>query len=345
MEEIHKLLDEVSNIEEHYLVKSRKEGNNYFNEFSQAATILKPIMTDKEYQYWCAEKMLLKQQPFAEKTFIQYAVETSVVRFFGERFPKNFQIEAKINPTNQKDVDCRFMDGEFTFNVEVKCSDFISKEKIDNKEGFKFDTIGRLTDRGQEAFDIISSALDEGLQKKGEPLKPHLKAKNMDNNLMEFLVLAHEKFDPTPKENEVNILVVGCDDALDMQKWINYMWSGQGLFTEESFADKSTYQRVDLVVLTNQYFKHNKYFQKQVSGSWSLHKCFNLVFVNPYRKISKTDGIKHFLSIFPNMTEEVGEYEVPGTVPEYIKDAVRINWFVKDHLEKQQGIYLFEDKR
>jgi len=198
MKELTDKLDSISAITDHYLVKARMIEHNYFAEFLSAAGILKPLLTVKEFEFWCTEKMLLKQQTFAEKTFIQYAVETSVARFFGEKFPADFKVEAKINPTNEKDVDCIFTDNGYKFNVEVKCSDFVSKEKIDSKDAFKFGTIGRLPDRGEEAFKVISSALDEGLAKKGEPLKPHVKSKNMDNNLMEFLELTHEKFNPTP---------------------------------------------------------------------------------------------------------------------------------------------------
>lgn len=344
MKEINDILDSIPAITDHYLVKSRSLTHNYFKEFLEAAAILKPLMTDKEFEFWLTEKMLSKNQTFIEKTFIQYAVETSVVRFFGEKFPIDFKVEVKINPTNDKDVDCQFMDSGYKFNVEAKCSDFVSKEKIENKDGFKVSTIGRLPDRGDEAVEVISSALDEGLAKKGEPLKPHLRSKNMDNNLMEFLMLAHDKYNPTPNENEVNILIVGCDDDRDMQNWINYLWAPEGLFTAQSFADKTKYKNVDMVVLTNQYFKHNKYFDKRVVNCWSIEKCFNLISSNPHRHLHKEAAMKHFIKIFPNYSEELAKYVVPGEVPDYVKDSVKVAWFVKDNLEKKQDIYLFEEK-
>ncbi|MFN3782271.1 MAG: hypothetical protein ACK4R6_00010 [Spirosomataceae bacterium] len=344
MKEIIDKVEDIKNITDHYLVKSYTETHNYFNEFLDAAKILKPLLTDKEFEFWCTEKMLLKQQVFAEKTFIQYAVETSVVRFFGEKFPANFKVETKINPTNEKDVDCQITDNGFTFNIEVKCSDFVSKEKIDNKDGFKFGTIGRLLDRGEEAKKVVSSALDEGLTKKGEPLKPHLSSKNMDNNLKEFLELTHEKVNPTPSENEVNVLVVGCGDDEDIQNWVNYLYASEGLFTKESFADNTLYNNVDLVVLTNQYFKHNRFFDKRVIDSWSIEKGFSLIFCNPFRRLDKGDAIKHFISICPNFSDEITKYVVPGPAPDYVKDACKVVWFVKDNLQKTQNKYLFETK-
>lgn len=343
MEVINNKLDEVSNHSDHYLVRARTERNHYFDEFKIAALIVKNAMTDKEFEYWCTEKMLLKQQVFEEKTFIQYAVETSSARYFAEKQNENFKVEAKINPTNDKDVDIQFTNRGCTYNVEIKCSDFVSKETIDNKDGFKFGTIGRLPDRGEEALKTISSALAEGLTKKGEPLKPHLTSKNMDNNLKNFLELAHEKFNPTPSETEVNILLVGCDDEKDIQNWHYYLFAEQGLFTNASFADKEKYKNVDLVVFTNLYFKHNKYFDKKVRNSWTLEHSFNLVFSNPFRQLDKEMAIKNFLGFFPHFTWDLHNYSVPGDAPSYVKDLVRISWFVKDHLEKDKGLFFFNE--
>jgi hypothetical protein len=322
-------------------VKAKSTGHEYFTDFLEAGRILKGVLSFKEYEMWCTEKMLLRQQPFAEKTFIQYSVETSVVRFFSEMFPAEFKAEAKINPNNQKDVDCQFIDSGFKYNVEVKCSDFISKEEIDSQDAYKFETVGRLPDKGESAIREISQALNEAHAKKEEGLKPHLDLKKMDNNLKDFLELAHKKFDPTPKEEEVNILLVGCDDDRDIQNWFNYLLAEQGLFTKHPFADNTKYKNVDLVVLTNLYFKHNRYFDKQVKNSWTLENSFNLIFGNPYRHIQKENAIKHFMNLLPNFTQELQSYQVPGDAPDFVKNVVKIPWFVKDNLEKNQGKFLF----
>jgi len=239
MEELSNRVDEIASLTNHYLVRAKSTDHPYFTGFLQAGTVLKQALTPKEFTSWCAEKMLLKPQPFNEKTFIQYAVETTVVRYFGERFPTGFRVEAKINPANDKDVDCVFVDEGFTFNVEVKCSDFKAKEKVDSKDAFKYETAGRLPDRGQEAMAVVSAALDEGLAKRGEATKPHLTAKNMDNSLKDFLESAHEKFGPPVDEQHLNVLVVGCGDAEDLQRWFNYLWEHEGLFTPTPFTDRS----------------------------------------------------------------------------------------------------------
>lgn len=67
MEEINKQLDTILNLADHYLVKSREDTSNYYDEFLEAAEILKSVMTDKEFKFWLAEKMLMKQQSLFAK--------------------------------------------------------------------------------------------------------------------------------------------------------------------------------------------------------------------------------------------------------------------------------------
>lgn len=344
MIELTSKIDEISKITDHYLVKAKSINSSYFNEFLEAAAILKTLLTKKEFEFWCTEKMLLKPSPFAGKAFIQNAVETSVVRFFGEKFPANFKVEVKVNPHNDKNVDCQFLDNGYKFNIEVKCSDFVSKEEIDNTDAFKFGTIGRLQDRGEKVFKTISSALDVGLAQKGEPLKLHLRLRKMDNNLKDFLESAHEKFNPVPNESEVNILIVGCDDCMDVQDWMNYLWAPRGLFTEYSFSDFTKYSNVDMVVLTNQYFKHNKFYDKRVIDCWSIEEGFNLISSNPRRLKSKEVAMKHFIKLMPNFSKKLEEYKVPGNLANDIANPSKVIDFIKENLEAKQNKYLFEEK-
>lgn len=343
MQELIEKVDSIASITDHYLVQAKALGHPYFAGFLDAGAVLKPALTPQEFAYWCAEKMLLKPQVFREKTFVQYAVETAVARYFGARFPEGFAVEKRINPANDKDMDCVFLDNGFTFNVEVKCSDFQAKEKIDSLDAFKYETVGRLPDRGEETRQVIAAALDESRAKRGEAPKPHVAGKNMDNNLKDFLELAHEKFGPAADERHVNVLVVGCDDAEDIQRWFYYLYEEQGLFTTAPFSDPLRYCNVDVVVLTNQYFKHNRVLTKSVTNSWDLGAGFNLTIANPHRSQPKKAGVLHFINLLPNFTSALAAYQVPGAAPSYVKDTRRIVYFVKDYLERQQGRYLFED--
>lgn len=163
----------------------------------------------------------------------------------------------------------------------------------------------------------------------------------MDNNLKDFLISAHNKFNDDATDDEVNILVVCCGDPSDMQAWHLYMYSHQGLFTDESFCACEKYRNVDMVLLTNLYHTHNRFMDKQhLSNNWVLEKACNFIFSNPRRKSSKESAMKHFVNTFPHYTFDLFNYNVPGTAEQYVKDILRIPYFVKEMLS-DKGVVLF----
>ena len=178
----------------------------------------------------------------------------------------------RLNPENKKkNVECQFEDSGFKYNIEVKCPDFGAQEKVGDEDAFKFSFMGRIPGYLEEV-QILTSLLNEAQQIIEGEKKPFLNSKNMDNNLKDFLYSAHDKFPPPDSENELNVLVVGCNDAMDMQQWWGYLYAEEGLFTQESFAEIEKYRQVDLVVLTNLYHRHHKYFEKKVlSDFWKLN--------------------------------------------------------------------------
>jgi len=326
----------------HYLKTAKEQGDNYFQEFLSASDKLKTILSPTDFKVFWNEKMQLNKKNFNEKAFIQGACETAVANYFSDK--QDFGVEVKVNPNNKKDVDCQFKSNGFTYNIEVKCASFDAKEKVENADSFKYHTFGRLSDR-ESVIHELSKALDEGLTNQGKSLKEHQELKNMDNNLKDFLELAHDKFNPNCADSEVNILLVGCNDKSDMQSWLGYMFADEGLLTEDTFADSTKYKNVDMVILTNLYFKHKDFYKKRVKNSWSLEETLNFVFYNPLRAREKNEAtVNFFNSELKNYTVPLQNFEVPGEAPEGVKNAVRVPHFVVDHLENGQEIYLFETK-
>ena len=283
--------------------------------------------------------MMLNTNSFNEKQFIQFACEASIVNFFAKKYPTNLFIEKQINPTNNMDVDLVFTENDYTYNIEIKCSDFNAKENINNKKTLKIQPIGRLDgfpDQLKELQELLKPVVEklnlDGIES----------GKVMDNNLKDFLLSANKKFNPSASEEELNILSVSCDDAEDMQLWYYYMFKEQGLFQEDSFWQHSDYENVDLVLLNNLYFKHNNYVSKKLKNSWSFEDSFNLIFINPFAKQNKEKAIQEFLKICPNYNSELSEWKMPGTVDETVKDSRRIADFIKAELEENKGVFLFE---
>ncbi|RZK16222.1 MAG: hypothetical protein EOO43_14730 [Flavobacterium sp.] len=283
----------------HYLVKAFNEVLPYLSDFIPVYECYSSNFP-KDVRKWLSEKMLLNAQAFNTKQFVQYACEATIVRYFADRFASTIEIEKKINPANKMDVDLVFKDKGFTFNMEIKCSDFNAKEKVDSTNALKIQPVGRL-----DGFDAILADLQELLKPVAErmSLDGIVAGRNMDNNLKDFLVSANNKFNASSTEYDLNILSVSCGDAEDMQLWYYYMFKDKGLFTSTSFYPKVEYENVDVVVLNNLYFKHYDYFSKKLLDSWDFGNCFNLIFVNPYAKQKKSAAIAELLNICPNQSQ------------------------------------------
>ena len=321
-----------------YLLDAKTNSHQYLNGFLDVYNIYLNNFS-KELNSWLTNKMMLNSNSFNEKQFIQFACEASIVKFFAEKFPSNLFIEKQINPENKMDVDLVFTEKNYTFNIEIKCSDFIAKENTDSQNTLKIQPIGRFED-----FPEQLKALQDLLKPVAERMNLDgiQSGKVMDNNLKDFLLSANKKFNPEASSSELNILSVSCDDAEDMQLWYYYMYKDQGLFKDDSFWKHSDYENVDLVLLNNLYFKHNKYSTKKLNNSWSFENSFNLIFINPFAKQKKEKAIQEFLKICPNYNNQLLDWKMPGTVDEAVKDSRKIANFIKAELEQNKGIFLFE---
>jgi len=322
-----------------YLKKAEANSLDYLSNFEKVHELYLNHFPS-EVVLWLRDKMLLNTHPFDEKQFIQFASEATIVEFFTKRYPSHAEIEKKINPNNQKDVDLVFSHKDFTFNIEVKCSDFVEKERIQANDSLKVQTIGRLPGLKETMADL-NPILEEVAKKLNLDGGVEM-ARNMDNNLKDFLKSADEKFNPNSTDKELNILAVSCDDSEDMQLWYYYMFKDAGLFTSESFYPKSNFENVDLVLLNNLYFKHNDYESKNISNPWEFENTFNLMFKNPNAKQPKEEAIQEFLKICPNYNTQFKDWDISGVADEEVKDSRRIADFIKAELEEKLKIYHYE---
>ena len=117
----------------------------------------------------------------------------------------------------------------------------------------KIELKGRFDEKGRSFINFIEGALHDTLEAQQTEWNYSLQ-KRLDNTLKTFLQEAHAKFPTVELTDQLNVLVVCCDDEKDMGRWHDYLYQAQGLFTNDSFADPKTYDRVDVVVLTNRAF-------------------------------------------------------------------------------------------
>lgn len=304
---------------------------DYARGLSEALNDLAPHLTLGQREDLVFKKLDLESGAIAEHSYIQSAVELTVCAHYARFYPEFFIYEEKVN--RPKDVDCTVRVGDYKYNLEVKCADFRKKEAVDGAEGFKIGSLGRL-DEYPELLQNLQEVFSAGGHKLSEQ-------RHMDNNMKDFLMSAHEKFSNEPSDTELNVLIVGCDDAMDMQKWHSYLYGVQGLFTSESYADRSAYQKVDMVVLTNLYHRHKDPAAKdKLSGHWRLSEAFCLLCANP--DSTKPGQISYeFSKTLRHYNNEWNDYLEGDDEPDFILKGIGIPAFVADQLQAK-GHYYFQ---
>ncbi|EIJ0936212.1 hypothetical protein AB2359_17470 [Vibrio cholerae] len=265
---------------------------------------------------------------FAEAKYLQAACESSVAASIAVAYGDTFEYEPKLNPPS--DVDCSFSACGYKFNIEVKCPDYTKYHEHEAKDCYSIGVMGRL-DGYFDAFESIKLLL--GDEKAVE------KQVHMDNKLKDYLLSCQKKFPVETSEKELNILLVCCDSAMDMQKWVHYLYGYKGLLTEGSFIDPNLYSNVDVVILTNLYHRHYSYWQKdKLSEHWSLGKSFNLIFKNRSLQRGKDHAIWCLVDIFPNYSREILDYPL-----QELEEVTRIPRFVQ-FVEEKNDEYLFQPR-
>lgn len=336
---VHNLITNNIDDNNHYLYQALINDDRYYKNFLAVSKAFSKHLPPKVFANLLKEKLQIRNGAFDRKQFIQFACETTVVSYFANKYSDKFKYELNVNPCNNSNVECQYAYGACTFNIEVKCPCFDAKEKNDNQDALKLFTAGRIPD--MEVVRELSELLRIGQINKSDIPKNVIVAKNMDNTLKDFLVSAQNKFNPNSSENELNILVVCCANASDMQNWHGYMFGNQGLFRDDSFHSPSEYDLVDIVVLTNLYHRHLNWLEKTyLENIWNFENAFNLAFVNRKRKLDKNNAISSFLKSFPHYGFELSDYKPLGDAPDYIKDKTRILEFIYEKLTKK-GINLF----
>lgn len=309
--------------------------SKYKDGMLSAIESLSPYLSEKQIEDFLKNKLQLFSSPFNEPQYLQAACELVICSHLARAYKDAFKYELELN--SPKNVDCSFFSDGTQFNIEIKCADYSKSHEMEKEDGFKIGFLGRIPDH-----EGIFNDLESSFQNHPEGRKTLLREPHMDNKLKDYLLSAHGKFSPQPREDHLNILAICCDTPLDIQKWFGYMYENQGLFTNESFFNKNDYNLVDVVFITNLYHRHHSYNTKEkITDHWHLDRSFNLIFSNPYRCLDKRFAIELFVRLMPNYSNDLLKYQVPGDVEEYVKNSIKIPHFVGDELQSK-GIFLFQ---
>ena len=308
----------------HPYIGKQHAKDEYLESVKLLIDTLSPHLTKSEIRD-IPKKLQVAKASINEAQYLQAACELTVCLYFAEKYGINFIYEDKVNPP--KDVDCSFIDDNSKYNIEVKCADFSVVDNMKNDDCFKMSALGRMPEyRG------IISDLQETFNDLGKQLKTY---KHLDNRMKDFLISAHDKFSDKNYGDVVNVLLVCCDDAMDMTKWTSYLTGLQGLFTKDSFHSRELFNKVDVVILSNLYHRHAKYQEKEnIVNNWDFASSFNILLCNPGRKSDKKRAIEHLYEIIPNFSKEVMNYT--GT---YELDALKLATFVNKELKAKNRHY------
>ena len=329
------------NCADHYLRKVSGSYDQYISELSIVIKKLSKEITKRKFDDLLNNKLQLSMTRFNESQYIQTACELTAMHEFISADGMGFFYEKKV--TNPKDVDFSLVKEGVVLNVEVKCPSIINEEIKDNEVTTSLMT--RVPNN-----ELILSELSRRLK----PSKKLIKNKKMkDNNLKDFLVSAQEKVIGAP-EKDINVLIVCCDSALDMQAWREYLFGSSGLFTDNSFVPHEKFSRVDYVLLTNIYNRHYEYYNTPVlCDHWKLSSSFCLLYPNKFssrnKKIMDCKSDFEFISsIFNNESEDFEEYlQDPSDIPDGesmdMKKILGIAWYSDKYRDK--GIYQFKEPK
>jgi len=262
--------------------------------------------------------------------YVQSAAELTVQNhLFHARGVTALEFDKKVHPP--KDVEAYFHVNGTHISLEVKCA----VEEAPPPNNFVFQTAGRIPNHQRllggvrDALRATDGCPDITIQQ------------NKDNTMGGFLTGAHEKFSPASSVGDLNILFVACGDAGNMNSWYGYLAGDGGLFTPHSFIDPIKFELVDVVILSNLKYFHQR---GQQWHDWTLRDVLMLPVLNPKGRKSRIgSSIIKGLGAFDHQLRRFGSYakNVGPNFPSNIGHALKVMYFVMEELTHEERTRYF----
>ncbi|MGZ0076230.1 hypothetical protein [Methylomonas sp. YC3] len=261
--------------------------------------------------------------------YLQHACELSVAAYFCRLDGVAFSYEYP-GIKNKKDVDVSIVHNGTRYNIEVKCPNpkqgngFVSTEK-----SLSLRTHGRFSQIEKINKDFEKLAKITGFSN-------FSLIKNSDQNIKEALLDSARKFKALDSKDDINCVVICGDDGDSLQHYWHTLYGSQGLFTEESFyPNTKDYSNVDAVVLTNIRHRHDNFFTNNyISDPWKFELAFNIVLENILSFDSRPKQLNDLANLIVHYTKELNAHEVPGDVEGYIKEDIKVEYFINHEMNK-----------
>jgi hypothetical protein len=322
----------VTNIKHEFLVKENGASLEYISGAQKAISVLREHITGDQWSD-LEGKLQLHAGNFNVESYLQTACETTVTSSLVSKFPESFMYEPKIGEGGSN-CDCSFFVDGFRFNVEVKCFDYAKDKEIRSGDKFLVGGYGRDT----EQLRVINELLGALNSKTPDAFG---KVQHMDNKVKDFLVKASKQFYSSDNDKHLNVLIVCANGPQHIQDVFGYLNGPQGLLTHRSYCPVSEYENVDLVVISNVYYRHDNSKQKEhLCSHWNLDTSFNVATqLTGKNGARKEHACNVFMSCFSNMNQELMLYKSRSSEPDLFLRVNLINLFVRDVLNPSGATY------
>jgi hypothetical protein len=322
----------LTNLKHELLIEQHGASLEYILGAQKAISVLREHITGNQWLD-LEGKLQLHAGDFNVESYLQAACETTVTSSFAGKFPENFVYEPKIGEDGSN-CDCSFFVDGFRFNVEVKCFDYAKDKEIRSSNQFLVDGYGRNAEQLRKIDEFLKALNDKAPDRFG-------KVQHMDNKVKDFLIKASKQFYSSENDKHLNVLIVCANGAQHIQDVFGYLYGPRGLLTPSSYWPVNEYENVDLVVISNVYYRHDKSKQKEhLHSHWNLDKSFNvatqLTGKNGARKEQACD---FFMKCFSNQNQELMRYKSQSSEPDLFLRVNLINLFVRDVLNPSGATY------
>jgi hypothetical protein len=275
----------------HSLYKFEKF-SGYISGFNEAVEKLKIKISEKQYKTLLNDKLRLEKGDTDINQTIQSLCELSICAYFSTLEGK-FEYEPKRE--GRKNPEISWEINNFCYNIEVKCPNYSIQEEKTKANYLQLKTVARYPWYKSEVPVLL-----DGLKELFKNFGNVTEESRTDDKLFDFLKSASEKFTKFSNSNDINILILCCDDEDDLNDYYNHLYSSSGFFTTNSYRNPEEFKNVDLILLTNLRGLHNINFQYLTNLGWNFERVFKLLFKNPQCQKYISEGIDLISKRIPN---------------------------------------------
>lgn len=322
----------VTNLEHEFLVEENGASLEYISGAQKAIGVLRKHITGDQWSD-LEGKLQLHAGGFNLESYLQTACETTITSYLAGKFPEGFMYEPKIGEGGSN-CDCSFFVDGFRFNVEVKCFNYKKDKEIRSGNQFLVDGYGRDAEQLKKIDGLLGALNSKTPDCFG-------KVQHMDNKLKDFLIKASKQFYSSDNDKHLNILIVCANSAQHIQDVFGYLYGPRGLLTPSSYWPANEYEHVDLVVISNVYYRHDNSKQKEhLCSHWNLDASFNIATrLTGKSGARKEQACNVFMKCFSNLNQELMLYKSRSSEPDLFLRVNLINLFVRDVLNPSGATY------